>query len=119
MNSMKEDIDRLRYEKSQAVEEKQEMEHKVIDLESRLRTANKQLTEKERDFERQLQEKYDAQNKQFLLQQEMSHHTAQQLQFMASAHHNQLEVQRKLVERRKEAPPIGPLNAPSSQDQFV
>ena len=52
MNSMKEDIDRLRYEKSQAVEEKQEMEHKVIDLESRLRTANKQLTEKEKDFER-------------------------------------------------------------------
>lgn len=52
MNSMKEDIDRLRYEKSQAIEDKQEMEHKVIDLESRLRTANKQLAEKEKDFER-------------------------------------------------------------------
>ena len=52
MNSMKEDIDRLRCEKSQAIEEKQEMEHKVIDLESRLRTANKQLAEKEKDFER-------------------------------------------------------------------
>ena len=41
LNSMKEDIDRLRYEKSHAIEEKQEMEHKVIDLESRLRTATK------------------------------------------------------------------------------
>lgn len=60
MNEMKETIDRLRNEKSDAVEAKQELEHKVIDLESRLRTVNKQLTEKEKEFERQLTEKYDA-----------------------------------------------------------
>lgn len=67
MNEMKETIDRLRLEKSEAVEAKQELEHKVIDLESRLRTVNKQLAEKEKEFERQLSEKYDAQNKQFIL----------------------------------------------------
>ena len=41
MNEMREDVERLRREKSQAIEEKQEAEHKVIDLESRLRTVNK------------------------------------------------------------------------------
>ena len=41
LKSMKEDVDRLRCEKSQAIEEKQEMEHKIIDMESRLRTVNK------------------------------------------------------------------------------
>ena len=51
-------------------------------MESRLR-ANQKITEqKEQEYERCVKEKYDAQNRQFLLQQEYNEVTAKQIDAM-------------------------------------
>lgn len=49
------------------MEEKQQLQYKILDLESRLRGASRQVEEREKDFERATKEKYDAQTRQFLL----------------------------------------------------
>lgn len=102
---MRDQITRLRREKSEAIDDKQELEHKCIDLESRLRTANKQMDDKDKEFERQLKEKYDAQNRQFLLQQEMNQNTSKQFQYMAATSQNAFDVQKKMVQLKRESPP--------------
>lgn len=56
----KDENDRLRREKVEGMEERQQLQYKIIDLESRLRTSSKQLSDQEREYDRCVQEKYDA-----------------------------------------------------------
>ena len=60
LRKLKDENDRLRREKVENLEEKQQCQFKVIDLESRLRATQKQLEHKEREFERSVREKYEA-----------------------------------------------------------
>lgn len=47
-----------------------------MDLESRVRANQKQIEERDKEFDRVLQEKYEAQNRQFKLQQEFNVNTS-------------------------------------------
>ena len=70
--------DRLRREKADFMEEKQKQQFQILDMESRLRANQKLQEEKEKQFEICAKEKYDAQNRQFLLQQEYNENTSKQ-----------------------------------------
>ena len=63
MLRLKEENDRLRREKVETMDEKQQLNYKILDLESRLRSQQSHNEAREKEFERATQEKYEAQNR--------------------------------------------------------
>ena len=87
------------------MEERQQLQYKIIDMESRLRAATKHLGDQEREYDRCTKEKYDAQNKQFLLQQEMNQHSNKQFDLLWSNNQNGFEVQKKMMDHQNAVSP--------------
>jgi hypothetical protein len=73
------------------------MQYQVIDLESRLRAAQKQLESKEMEYDRCLAEKNDAQAKQFLLQQELNANSAKHLELLQAHNDKGYDLSSKLI----------------------
>jgi septal ring factor EnvC (AmiA/AmiB activator) len=102
LGKTKAENDRLRREKVEAMDEKQKLQYNILDIESRLRAANKLQEERDKEFERCTREKYDAQNRQFLLQQEYNEHTSKQLDALRMNSANGYDVQKRLIEQQRQ-----------------
>lgn len=70
-------------------------------MESRLRATAKQLEHKEREFERSVREKYEAQSRQFLIQQELNENTNRQFELLRQNNEQGFGLQNKMVDNQK------------------
>lgn len=102
LGKLKKENERLKTEKIEAVNEKQQLGFKVVELESQLRNAQRSLDEKQLEVQRSWQEKNEAQSRQFLLQQELTSYTTKQFELLKQNNEQGFGLQRQLFENQRQ-----------------